>query len=568
MSLLDGLVVAAYFILILFLGFYYQKKSKKNIEEYFLSGRQMPWWLAGVSMAATTFAADTPLAVTGIVAKDGVAGNWLWWNFAFSGIMTVFFFAAYWRNSGVMTDAEIAELRYGGRAAKFLRGFRAVYLAVPINLVIMGWVTVGMSKVIEAAFGWPKWEVIIILYLITGLYIIFSGLWGVVMADFFQFIVAMTGSVILMIYGLDYVDGIDGLKLKLIEKFGVDHELLSISPFASGKIVLSTVLTWICLQWWASWYPGAEPGGGGYVAQRMFSTKSGKDAVYSTLFFNLAHYGIRPWPWIIVGLISMVVFTDIGDPEMGYPLAMKKFLPSGFLGLLSVAFFSAFMSTISTHLNWGASYLVNDVYKRFMKPDKSDKHYVWISRGAVFFLMASAMTLSYFFDSVKGAWELLLSLGAGTGLVYLLRWYWHRINAYSEISAMIAAFIGSIVFNLAGDFSFADKMIYTTIFTSAVWLSVTFLTKPESTEILKKFAHKVNVHGPGWKHYVEDEKTSIKYITDKLSLWILGVVLVYSFLFGVGKFIFKDYVEALIFLFLFLVSAILLNKKMKNISYF
>ncbi|MDH5716157.1 MAG: Na+:solute symporter [Spirochaetia bacterium] len=568
MSSLDISFIVIYFVILITAGFYLKKRSQKNIEGYFLSDRKLPWWLAGMSMAATTFAADTPLAVTGIVSKSGIAGNWLWFSFVFSGIMTVFFFAPYWRRSEVMTDAEFAEIRYGGRPAEFLRAFRAVYLAVPINIIIMGWVTIGMSKVIEAAFGWPKWQVILILYLITCVYIIFSGLWGVIIADFFQFITAMAGSIVLMVYALDSVNGIDGLKEKLVLEFGQNHGLLSLSPFLNAKIAFSTALVWISMQWWVSWYPGAEPGGGGYVGQRIYAAKDEKNAVYSTLFFNLLHYGVRPWPWIITALVAMVTFNNLSDPEMGYPMAMKKFLPSGFFGLLAIAFFSAFMSTISTHLNWGASYIVNDFYKRFIRKNEKENHYVLISRVTVFILMILALITSYFFDSVKESWELLLSIGAGTGLVYLLRWYWHRVNAYSEISAMIAAFFGSIFLRIAGITDFALLIIINTLITTFVWVAVTYMTKPEDETLLKKFVEKIKPEGPGWKNFQTKEQSSLKPLFNKFYLWAAGCIFVLSFLFGMGKFIFKEYTDAFIFLMLLLFSGFIINKKMKQLKLF
>ena len=537
MNILDCIVIAAYFLFVIGIGVRFTKKAGKNLDEYFLSGRELPWWLAGVSMVATTFAADTPLAVTGIIATSGIAGNWLWWNFLLSGMFTVFFFAHLWRRAGVMTDVEFAEIRYSGTPAKILRGFRALYLAIPINVVIMGWVTVGMAKVVNIAFGWDQWQTLILLYGITALYILLSGMWGVVLTDFIQFFIAMAGSVVLAVFAVKEVGGIAGLKSGLIEQFGENHHLLDMSPF-SPKLAIATVLVWIGMQWWASWYPGAEPGGGGYIAQRMFSAKNEKHSVLATLFFNVAHYALRPWPWILVGLASLVVFPGLDDSELGYPKMMVSLLPNGLLGLLTVAFLAAFMSTISTHLNWGASYIVNDFYKRFLKPKETDAHYVFVSRIAIIFLMGLAIGVSYVFESVKGGWEFLLAVGAGTGLVYILRWYWWRINAWSEISAMVAAFLTTVVLKILGISGFAPIMIWTTFVTTIVWTSVTFLTKPESNETLFSFVNRVRPGGFGWRKFSTTNQS--EKLLDKFWMWIAGCVSVYSFLFGIGKVIFGE----------------------------
>ncbi len=538
---IDWILIGVYTLFMIGIGLLMKKRADKGIEHYFTGGRDIPWWLAGISMVATTFAADTPLAVTGIVASDGIAGNWIWWNFMLSGMFTVFMYAKMWHRAGVTTDVEFIELRYSGTPAKILRGFRALYLAFPINCLILGWVTVGMAKVITVVTGAPQWQVILLLYILTTIYIAVSGIWGVVVTDFIQFFVAMTGSIILMFYAIDHVNGIQGLITGLTERFGDGHHYLDFSPIGHPTILISTALVWIGMQWWASWYPGAEPGGGGYIAQRMFSTPTNKDAVKSTLFFNIAHYALRPWPWIIVALVSLVVYPDLKDAETGYPLLMIKLLPSGLLGLLLVAFLSAFMSTVSTHLNWGASYVVNDFYARFIRPkdrfqteEYAQSHYVFVSRIATVIMMVTAISVSYFFDSVKGGWEFMLSLGAGTGLVYMLRWYWWRINAWSEISAMSMAFIGSILAQPFGFDSFDQKMIFTTVLTTITWLVVTFLTKPEKDEILQSFFNKVKPAGSGWRQFSNGEFISI--IPSLINV-ILGVCIVMSFLFGIGSLI-------------------------------
>jgi len=625
MATLDWIVVVLYFLLAMGIGLFFMKRAGRNILEYFVAGRNVPWWLAGVSMVATTFAADTPLAVTGIVASDGIAGNWIWWNFVLSGMFTVFFYARLWHRAGVMTDVEFVEIRYSGKPASILRGFRALYLAFPINCVILGWVTLGMSKVLQVVTGVEPWQTILILYGLTAVYIILAGLWGVVVTDFLQFMVAMAGSIILMIAALGETGGVSGLSDRLSETFGEAHSYLQFSPFDHPTLLISTVLVWIGMQWWASWYPGAEPGGGGYIAQRMFSTRNEKEAVKATLFFNITHYALRPWPWILVGLASLVILPHVTekaehsgvvqevtedrvvimyedgrqdeiplqelrdgwlseskvekgdrfeandilvatDKEKGYPYLMKTLLKPGLFGLLMVAFISAFMSTVSTHLNWGASYVVNDFYVRFVKPrdkftsrESAEKHYVLISRLAIVLMAMAAIVVSYFFDSVKGGWEMILSLGAGTGLVYMLRWFWWRINAWSEISAMAAAFIGATfsgTFDMSG---FAEKMIFTTILSTVVWLSVTLLTTPEKTVTLRRFYERVRPGGPGWREFSTGEKSSLAPAFLNVAL---GAVVVWGFLFGIGKLIFDETAAGLLFIVLAGASFYLVVRRM------
>jgi SSS family transporter len=510
---LDYLIMGLYLAIMIGIAIIAKRRGQESLEDYFTGGKDLPWWLIGISMVATTFAADTPLAVTGIVASEGIAGNWIWWNFMFSGLFTVFLYAKLWKRADVITDVEFIELRYGGKPASILRGFRALYLAFPINCIILGWVTVGMAKVLTVVTGADQWAIIFFLYGIIGVYIAFSGLWGVVVTDFFQFFIAMTGSILLAWLAVDSVGGLGELQAKLVAEYGVDSWVLQFNPITSPKIMLSTALVWVGMMWWASWYPGSEPGGGGYIAQRMFSAKDEKNAVGGTLLFNVTHFALRPWPWILVALVSLIAYPQLADRETGYPLLMLDLLPAGLLGLLAVAFLSAFVSTVSTHLNWGASYVVNDFYKRYLKPpeefvstEEAQQHYVWISRVATFIMMAAAIMVSYFFDTVKGGWEAILSIGAGTGLVFMLRWFWWRINAWSEITAMITAAIGSFLAPALGYEDFADKMIFTTIFSTICWVAVTFLTKPESDQTLQAFFNRVKPGGPGWKRFTSDGK--------------------------------------------------------------
>ena len=544
-SMLDWGLIIFYFVLALSIGLYFSRRAGKNISEYFTSGRSLPWWLAGTSMVATTFAADTPLAVTDLVANHGIAGNWLWWNMVMSGLLTVFLFARFWRRAEVLTDVEFTELRYSGRPAAILRGFRALYLAIPINLIILGWVTLAMVKIIELSIGVDKWIGVGICVLVTLVYSGLSGLWGVVITDLLQFAIAMTGSIVLAIFAMDAVGGVVGLKDGLTAIYGSSHDILNFTPdIGSVWMPLSAFMVYLAVNWWAAWYPGAEPGGGGYVAQRMFSTKNEKHSLLATLWFNIAHYALRPWPWILVALVSLVLYPDIEDKQTGYILVLLDYLPTGFKGLLLASFAAAFMSTVSTHLNWGSSYIVNDFYKRFIKKDGTPQHYVKVARLTTVGLVFAGGIVTFQMETIAGAWKFLLALGAGTGSVYILRWFWWRINAWSEISAMIASFVVAIFlqFVLGMDTgnaaTFAKVMLITVISSSAVWLTVTFLTQPDNESTLLNFYEKVHPGGSLWKPIakkssVEGDRGLIWNLID----WMVGIILIYSTLFGVGKII-------------------------------
>ncbi|MGA1864692.1 MAG: sodium:solute symporter family protein [bacterium] len=554
---IDWFIIFFYFAFALGIGLYFSRRAGKNITEYMVAGRSLPWWLAGTSMVATTFAADTPLAVTELVYKYGVAGNWLWWNFVFSGILTVFFFARLWRRVGVLTDVEFTEIRYGGKPAAFLRGFRALYLGIIVNAVIMGWVISAMGTIIEVALGIDRWIAIVVCLIITVAYSSLSGLWGVVITDFFQFALAMTGSILLAIFGIKAIGGIDALKARMLVQAGSQkavNSFLSFTPKVGSQwMPVILFLSYIGVQWWASWYPGAEPGGGGYVAQRMFSAKDEKHSLLATLWFNIAHYGLRPWPWIITAIIAWVVFPGLKNPGEGYVMMMVTYLPPGILGLMFAAMAAAFMSTISTQLNWGCSYLVNDFYMRFLVPNASESHYVAISRIITVILMVLGGIVGLIMQRITGGWELLLSIGAGTGLVLILRWFWWRINAWSEISSMIVALIVSLgitILQKLGTISFPENaafaytLIITVILTTAAWITVTLLTRPESESVLEGFYKRARPAGPGWRPIKERLGDSVK-ITDDLFFsffdWIAGCVLIYAVLFGIGKILLKDF---------------------------
>src|SRR5712691_2846796 len=450
----DWVIIVLYFLVSAAIGLAYTRNASQSLDEYFVSGRALPWWLAGTSMVATTFSADTPLVVAGLVARYGVAGNWLWWNGAISGILTVFFFARLWRRAGVLTDLEFAELRYGGKPAAALRGFRALYLALPINLIIMGWVTRAMVTVLQISLNIDPWKAAILLFAVTAGYTIFAGLWGVVVTDMFQFIVKMGGVIVLAVLAVKSVGGLDELTRLSAAHFGSRDAAFGIlPPTDTAWLPLSTLVVFLSVQWWAAWYPGAEPGGGGYVAQRILAAKDERHGLLATLWFNVAHYALRPWPWILVGFVAVIRYPHLTNPEEGYVRVMVDVLPSPMKGLLLATFAAAYMSTISTHLNWGTSYLVNDFWLRFVNPAAGRRAQVIASRGATIVLMLLSLVVMAYLKSVEQGWKLLIALGAGTGLVFILRWYWWRVNAWSEVSAMTAALITSLVLRLAIDTS-------------------------------------------------------------------------------------------------------------------
>ena len=578
LTAVDWAIVVAYFALSTAIGFAFTKRGGESLDEYFLSGRQVPWWLAGAAMVATTFAADTPLVVTGLVASRGVAGNWLWWNMVMSGMLTVFFFARLWRRANVMTDVEFAEIRYSGRQAAFLRGFRAIYLAIPINLIIMGWVTRAMIKILTISLGLRdvsvlgmnvSGEVIAvgICFVITVAYSVAAGMWAVLWTDLVQFVIKMSAVIVLAVYSVRAVGGMEAMKTKLAVHFGSEAAALSVLPLKTGPngfeayawMPLLALGVFLSVQWWAAYYPGAEPGGGGYVAQRIFSAKTERDGVLATLFFQVAHYALRPWPWIVTGLATVILYPTLQDKEAGYVHAFVDLLPTPWRGFMMAGFAAAYMSTIGTHLNWGASYIVNDVYKRFVKPNESEKHYVGISRLTTVLLFLASIAVTSQLQSVEGAWRFLLAIGAGTGLVLILRWYWWRINAWSEISAMIASFVVSLVAlgtvkqRFAADDPNGDAwvMVITVVVSTVIWLAVTYLTQPEPQATLDSFYQRVRPGGPGWATV----STRLGYGREKIpggalawTNWIAGIIAVYASLFGIGRLVFGDTVVGLVML--------------------
>ncbi len=566
LNYIDWIVIALYFLFNLGVGLYLRKRATKSVSDFFISGRNVSWWLAGTSMVATTFAADTPLVVSGLVARNGIAGNWIWWSMAFSGILTVFFYAKLWRRAGVLTDVEFAEIRYSGKPAAFLRVFRAAYLGLPINLIIMGWVNLAIVKIMMLVLGINKIEALAIaigIMFITASISTLSGLWGVLWTDLFQFILKMGMVILLAVFAVNATGGMGSLiaQLHAVDKSrDATSSILAMVPnLNSTWMPMITFFVFIAVNWWASWYPGAEPGGGGYVAQRIFSAKNEKHSLLATLWFNVAHYALRPWPWILVALVAVVRLQHdarfLADPETGYIRILISDLPAYFRGLMIAAFAAAYMSTIGTQLNWGASYLVNDVYKRYVK-NKNEKHYVNFSQIVTMVLMILSAVVTFYMDSIASAWQFLMAIGAGTGLVYILRWFWWRINAWSEISAMIAAFTISLILQFGFHFDendprqFAYLLLITVAFTTTVWVAVTFLTSSEPEEKLISFYRSVRPNARFWGPIAKKVSDVVPVKDGILNLinWISGVAMIYCFLFGLGQIILGSFTLGIIFL--------------------
>lgn len=528
---IDGLVILSYFAFLIWIGVKFFRRSGQSLSEYFVSSRNLPWWLAGTSMVATTFAADTPLAVTELVSKHGISGNWLWWSFAFSGVLTAVVYAPLWHRARVLTDVEFVEVRYGGAPALFLRGFRALYLGVLVNCLIMGWVHLGMAKIFSGLLGVPKFWALAICLLLTAFYSASAGLRGIAIADGIQFILAMAGSVLVAVLGFRAAGGWEGIYEGLSHHFDSVEAALSFWPTGrfSWELPIITFAVYLTVNWWASWYPGAEPGGGGYIAQRIFSTRSEREGVWATLWFNVAHYALRPWPWIIAALAAISLYGRGEDPGAHYVRLMAEVVPSGLLGLLAASFLAAYMSTISTHLNWGASYLVNDFYLRFLSPGASQARVIWVSRGATWIVALISLGVAALMSRITAAWELLLLLGAGTGPVYLLRWYWKRISAWSEIFAMAGAVLMSLICKLllgldsSTSLGFAQSLCVTVLGTTFLWLAGTYLMPMEEEAVWGSFVRRVRPWDRPWRSL--------------LIQWVCGWMVIYACLFGAGYFI-------------------------------
>ena len=555
------------------------RRAGSSTAEFFTSGRAAPWWLLGVSMVATTFSTDTPNLVTNLVREKGVANNWQWWAFLLTGMLTVFFYARLWRRSRVLTDLEFYEIRYSGKPASIVRGFRAVYLGLFFNCVIMASVNLAAAKIANVLLGWPMAQTLVICGLLCILFAATAGLWGVMVTDFLQFGVAMTGAVAAAIYALKQpeVGGLSGLFTKL------DPGTLSLLPdFGDWGLTLTVLIIPLTVQWWSVWYPGAEPGGGSYVAQRMLAAKSERDAVYGSLLFNVAHYALRSWPWIIVALASMLVFPELDDiartfpwvdarligHDMAYP-AMLRFLPAGLLGVMVAGLLSAYISTISTHLNWGTSYLVHDVYRRFLRGNADERHYVLAGRVVTGLLMVLAGALTFYLESARQNFELMLSVGAGTGLLYLLRWFWWRVNAWSEIAAMVSSFVVAVTFFLMGKAGTPVPghivLLSTVAITSVVWILTTLLTTPANRETLVAFYTLVRPAGPGWATIRQEANLPASPDSPAQALlgWSAGVAFVYSALFGTGAVVHAAWPQAMAWAMVCVVSGVVLRRTLR-----
>ncbi|MGC2193997.1 MAG: sodium:solute symporter family protein [Terriglobales bacterium] len=604
---IDWLVIVGYLLANLLIGVYYRRRASGNTEEFFISGRDVSWWLAGTSMVATTFAADTPLLVCGLVARQGIAGNWIWWGSCVGGMLTVFFFARYWRRAEILTDVQLVEIRYGGKPAAFLRGFKAIYLGLFMNCFILGWVTQAMVSIItvllgpaiaegrvlqlsvgghgfQYALGDPRSTALLICVFIlipfTGLYTFIGGLWGVLVTDLFQFALKMAMIIVLAWVAVVKIGGMQALQVHLqviadnTRRAGIQvadptaflpdfH--LGLTTNALWTLPVLTFIVYLGMQWWLAWYPGAEPGGGGYVAQRMFSAKDEKNSLGATLWFNVAHYALRPWPWVVTGLVAIVAYSPYGglhpsaafaqNPEQGYVMVLRDYLPPALRGLMVAAFLAAFMSTIGTQLNWGSSYLVNDLYKRFFVRDATEKHYVLISKIFTVFLVLGSGYTATRLASINQGWQLVLNIGFGTGAVYILRWYWSRINAWSEIVAMAVAALMTIGLSRVS-FTGNDSLVYaktaliTGLVTTIAWVIATFVTNPESDETLIGFYKRVQPTVYGWQRIAKlvPELPEVRDVTANAFNWAMGVILVYGCLFGIGKLVFGEWMWGLVLL--------------------
>ena len=549
-SSLDWGIIAIFFILSLGIGIWASKKAGKDPESFFLAGKDMPWWLLGISMVATTFSTDTPNLVTDLVRQNGVSGNWGWWAFLLTGMLTVFVYAKLWKRSDILTDIEFYELRYSGKAAAFLRGFRALYLGLVFNVLVMGAVSLAAVKFGEIVLGVPGWTTLLVACSVTLIYSALGGLKAVIITDFIQFIFAMIGSIWATIHILSLPE-IGGLA-NLISHENVVGRLSLFPDFSNPDTWIPILFIPLAVQWWASYYPGSEPGGGGYIAQRMFSAKDELHAVGATFLFNVAHYAIRPWPWILIALSSLIIFPELSDIQSAFPTlaadklghdiaypAMLTLLPSGLLGLVSASLIAAFMSTMSTQLNLGASYLVNDFYHRFLRPTSSNKELVTVARilTAVTIILGSGLGL--LLKSAGQAFNLLLMIGAGTGLIYILRWFWWRINAYTEIVAMLSSLIIALYLNFGGpDIADWAKITIGASLTTFIWVIATFITPPDDENTLQNFVDKVNPGGPGWKNYTSKMSSGAWFVPKGIYSMALGCTAVYGFLLSMGQLIY------------------------------
>jgi solute:Na+ symporter, SSS family len=613
LNTLDWIIILLFFIVLISIAVFTSRSAGKSYSEFFLSGRNMPWWLLGVSMVATTFSADTPNLVTDIVRQNGVAGNWVWWAFLLTGMLTVFVYAKLWNRSKVLTDLEFYEIRYSGKMAAFLRGFRAIYLGFFFNVLVIASVSLAFIKLAGVMLGIQPAPALIIAAVVVVFYSSLGGLKSILWTDLFQFGFAMFGALIAAIFVIRGLpEGVEGLS-GLFAHENVSDKLSLLPKLEQTDLFLYIFIIPIAVQWWTVWYPGAEPGGGGYIAQRMLSAKNEQHAMGATLLFNFFHYALRPWPWILVALASLVVFPDIQSmteafpgvarqyiqEDFAYPAMLKTFLPPGLLGLVVASLIAAFMSTTASHLNWGSSYIVNDFYNRFYNPNATEKQKVMIGRISTVLLMVFAVLLALVLQNALQAFQYLLMIGAGTGLIYILRWFWWRINAYSEISAMIAATVFSLSFIIIENFFMTSlsepqgmvqvfglilsvtywniiKLVGVVVLTTSVWIVVTFLTKPVEEKTLRAFYSKIKPGGPGWKKIIDDareegvelhKESDLRWdVPTGILCMMLGAIAIYSTLFGIGEWIYGAYKPAMIFSVVAVVATWLLSRTWRKLS--
>lgn len=599
LELLDWIIVAASLLVCFVPSLFFGKRAGRSTSEFFASGRSVPWWLAGLSMVATTFSSDTPNLVTDIVRRNGVAGNWVWWAYVLTGMATVFFYARLWRRSEVMTDLEFYEIRYSGKAASVVRGFRSVYLGLFFNCIIMASVNLAACKIANVLFGMPRWQTLTMVGLLNVAFAAHSGLWGVLVIDMIQFFIKMTAVIAAAVFAVRHVGGLDVLIERLSAPLpGPDGKtqllyLNFLPDFASNwDLAVAVFIMPIAVQWWATWYPGAEPGGGSYIAQRMLASKTEKDSLGAVLFFNLAHYVLRPWPWILVGLCSLLVYPQLSDIQAAFPdmdpkllghdvayPAMLKFLPVGFIGLMVGGLIAANSSTILTHLNWGASYLVHDFYRRFVRSDADEGHYVRVGRVATLGLFFASAGTVYLLDSAKDSFDIMLQVGAGTGLLYLVRWFWWRINAWCEVAAMVGSFgvsVAILVLQRTGvaELNTYQALLLTIAVTTVLWLAVAFFGPPTDRETLIAFYRRVRPFGPGWRVIREAAGVSeaeaaalARHQNIPLALigWLAGCVVVWSSLFVVGSVIYGRWPQAWLLFGTFVVSGVVLLRVIRKL---
>jgi Na+/proline symporter len=597
LTTLDWSVMAAYGVVALAVGLFFARRAGKDTTEYFLAGRTLPWWVLGTSLVATTFSTDTPNLVTDIVRTGGVSGNWVWWAFCITGMMTVFFYAKLWRRSEVVTDMEFYELRYSGKPAAFLRAFRAIYLGVFFNVMIMATVTLAATKIGGVLLGVDPVTVVLVCGTVTLLYSATSGLWGVVATDLLLFVLAMFGSVAAAVYAVGHPDvgGLSGL----MSQPALQDKLAFLPDFSDWETAAAVFIVPVAVQWWSTWYPGSEPGGGGYAAQRMLAARDEAESLKSILWFNVAHYGLRPWPWILVALASLIVYPELSDIQAAFPgldpsilghdlayPAMLVFLPSGLLGLVVASLAAAYMSTISTHLNWGASYVVQDAYRRFVAPDRDDKHYVLVARLSTVVLTVLMGLVALALTNALQAFQILLQIGAGTGLVFILRWFWWRINAWSEISAMVISFGVAVWFSGVGglwsvpDWSPTRQLVVGVVITTVGWILVTLVTPPADRDRLVSFHRQIRPMGPGWGPVVEDRRAAgdaigadgkvagepVESLSAAALAWLLGCLAVYSAMFGTGYVLYGETLPGVLLLSVAAAGAVAVLKLMPRVG--